>query len=525
MIDMIKNKLVWVIIGFGILLRLAQYLYNRSLWLDEAHTTMDILSPSFSDLFNPFYPNLNLPPLYGQTAPFGFFILEKLSVQIFGDSEYALRLFPLLFGIISLFLFYFVAKHYIKPKAVPIALALFAISDSLIYYSSEVNQYSSDIVITLLLFLMAIYIQSKKLTIQRIALFGVIGATVIWFSNPSVFILAGVGASLAIFSLVRKDWTRIGNLLVVYSLWILSFAVYYFIYLSNLANNKAVLNTWKGEGAFMPFPPTSPSDIWWFINTFFTIFANPTLTTFGSSSMLAIGGIASFAFLVGCISIFSKEREKFFILLSPAFFALLASGVYLYPFLQRTLLFLVPSLLLFVAEGTEEIRNRITNNNLSIIGIVFIGLLFSCPLLIASYHLIKPRTREEIKPVISYVKKHWQDGDVLYLHFGSEPAFKYYAKKYGFSEDDYIIGVYVGDKNNIWALSLDDLKDYTNDLDKLRGNKRVWILFSHALPLRNGINEVKFILYYLNSIGKRLDFFKATDSVVYLYDLSGKMEH
>lgn len=87
------QRLPWTIIGFGILVRLAQYLYNRSLWNDEAALALNIVNRSYFELLQP----LN----YDQGAPIGFLLVEKLAVQLFGDNEYALRLFPLLSAIIS----------------------------------------------------------------------------------------------------------------------------------------------------------------------------------------------------------------------------------------------------------------------------------------------------------------------------------------------------------------------------------------------------------------------------------------
>src|SRR5712692_1214244 len=120
---------LWIIICCGALLRLAQYLFNRSLWFDEALLAHNIINRSVSGLLKPLD--------YAVGAPLGFLMLEKLAVQMFGSSEYALRLVPLLAGILSLYLFYRVAKLCVTPKAVPIALGLFALSGYLIYYASE----------------------------------------------------------------------------------------------------------------------------------------------------------------------------------------------------------------------------------------------------------------------------------------------------------------------------------------------------------------------------------------------------
>jgi len=515
-----SDKLVWVIIAFGIVLRIAAYLYNRSLWIDEANITRSILG-SFSDIFNPSVTDPDYLGHWKSSSPLGFFIIEKFMVLQFGDTEYALRLFPLLCGIISLFLFYLVAKHYVKPKAVPIALALFAVSDTLIYYSSEVHSYSSEITIALLLLLVTAYIQSRNATLLRFVLFGITGGVVVWFSNSSIFILAGIGTSLLLFSLLRKEWTRTGRFSIAYLLWAVGFLSYYFIYVGNI-NKGPIVEQWKAENAFMPFPPLSPSDLAWYIDTFFSMFAKPTLTILQSASMMAVGGMAAFAFVIGCISVYSEKKEKFFILISPALFALLASGLHLYPFLERTLLFLAPSFMLFIAEGTGEIRDK-TKSSSPVIGIVFICLLLSYPLLSAGNHLVnKPIVREDVKPVLSHVRENWQEGDMVYLHYGSKPAFKYYATRYGFKENDYIVGAYAGDKNDFFNFSVDYLKKYTDDLDKLRGNKRVWILFAHIPPPRAGISDESFFVYYLNSMGTKLDYFKSTDSAVYLYNFSEK---
>ena len=484
-----SDKLPTIIICFGIILRSVQYLINRSLWMDESFLALNIIDRSFLELLEPLD--------YNQSCPVGFLMLEKVSAQAFDNSEYALRLFPLFFGIISLFLFYSLTKRLLEQEAVPIALGLFATSTPLIYYSSEVKQYSSDVSIAIILYLVTIEIQSKRLDARHIFLFGIIGAIAIWFSYPSTFILAGVGSSITLFCIARKEWTKIGRFSIAYSLWALSFVACYLVCLRNISNNDSLLNYWSGS--FMPFPPLSFRDARWFVDTFFRIFNNPV--------GLSLSGIAALTFLIGCAYMFSEKREMFFILISPAFFALLASSQHKYPFSGRLLLFIVPSLLIFIAEGAKQIRDK-TRHSLAIIGATLMVLLFFHPLFSASYHLIKPKKREEIKPVINHVYKHWEDGDILYLYYGAWPAFEYYSKINDFNKSNYIKGIYSrGNWNN-----------YLEDLNKLLNNKRVWILFSHVFTM-GGINEEKFFVWYLDSIGTRLDSFKRTGASVYLYDL------
>lgn len=486
-----SKEFLWIIIGLGVILRLVQYLYNRSLWLDESLLALNIVDRTFSELFNPLS--------YHQGAPIGFLMLEKISVTIFNDGEYALRLVPFLSGIASMFLFSGVAKRFVKPEAVPIALFIFAISEPLIYYSSEVKQYSSDVLIALLtLYFVIKYIQSEKLTLLRIFGFGIFGATVIWFSHPSLFMLAGVGGSLALFSFFRNEWDRIGRLSIVFTIWAFSLTMCYFVSLRGLSKSESLLNYWTG--GFMPLPPLSLGDIKWFFDTFFGIFNNPV--------GLSLSGIAALAFLVGSGSIISNKKERFYFLILPIFFVLLASGVHKYPFKGRLLLFIVPSLIIFIAEGAHQIGAK-TRQTAPVIGIAFICLLLLNPSLSAAKNLIKPRTVEEIKPVINYITENDQSGDVLYIYYNSIYAYKYYSKIYNFKNTPYILGV---NSRNNWD-------NYLIDLEKLRGNKRVWILFSHVCTWK-GVDEEKLFLNNLNSMGKKLDAFKSTGASVYLYDLS-----
>ncbi len=133
----------------------------------------------------------------------------------------------------------------------------------------------------------------------------------------------------------------------------------------------------------------------------------------------------------------------------------------------------------------------------------------SYPLLQAGYHLIKPRTREEVRSVLEYLKRLKKNSDVIYIYYGARAAFEYYSQKYGFNENSYIKGI--ASRNNLGG--------YIDDINKLCGTKRVWIVFSHIYR-RGGVDEEKFYLFYLDRIGKRLDCFRSVGASIYLYDLS-----
>jgi hypothetical protein len=66
--------------------------------------------------------------------------------------------------------------------------------------------------------------------------------------------------------------------------------------------------------------------------------------------------------------------------------------------------------------------------------------------------------------------------------------------------------------------SRDNWGNYAKDIDKLRGHKRVWLLFSHIYT-GGSVDEEQLFLYLLEGTGKRLDYFKSAGAAVYLYNL------
>lgn len=486
---------VGIIIGFGIMLRLIPYLHNRSLWLDEVWLALNILQKSFAQLVEP----LDLK----QMAPVGFLFIEKTLVLTFGDSEYALRFFPLLAGILSLFLFYGVARRILTRRGFVIGLGLFTISELLLRYSSELKQYSSDVTIALSIYLLGlICIEKESRFVFSLFLFSIAGAILIWLSHPAIFSLAGVGIALTLYCLKARKWQHVAWLSMPACFWLGSFALNYFITHLDLSQNLKMVKAWSGSTAFMPMVPFSVEGLMWYPKVFLNMFLYP--------GGLSFYGLAAFCFIVGWVSVFFEKRYACYVLTLPIFFTLLASGLHMYPFQGRLILFLVPAMMIFIGEGVDRIIT-VTRPTGQIVGVSLCVLLFLFPVYKAISNLLNPGRIgqiEEARPVMTYLSQNYQKGDKLYLYHSSEGAFKYYAKRVGLEKVQYQRGV--GTKKN-WD-------NYIHDLKGLRGNNRVWILFSHVHK-DSGIDEEKFFLFVLNSMGTQVESFKRTGASVYLYDL------
>ncbi|MCU0495104.1 MAG: glycosyltransferase family 39 protein, partial [Chloroflexaceae bacterium] len=325
--------LPWLLIGFGASIRVAQYLANRALWIDEAFLALNITRRPLDQL-------LFQPLDFAQAAPPGFLLLQWLAVQALGTSEFALRLVPLLASLAALPLFYMVARQLLPPVGMLVALALFALLEPLVYYASEVKQYSSDMALVLLIYVVVLGVQERGLNWRNGLALALVGALAMWCSHPVLFVLGGVGLSLALLALLARQWRQLAGLAAIGLAWAVSLAALYVISLQPIRANSVLNSFWNDR--FMPLPPRSMADILWFVDAFFQPFQNPA----GFQNHAA--GVAIACFLIGAGALALKRSPWLLFLVTPNLLALLASGLHLYPYAYRLLLFSVPAMLLLI---------------------------------------------------------------------------------------------------------------------------------------------------------------------------------
>ncbi len=138
--DMPRKLFSWALVLMlfvGVILRLRQYFAARSLWLDESMLALNIINRSYAELLEPLD--------YAQAAPLLFLWIEKSFMLLGGTGENVLRFFPPFSSLAAFFLFPLVARKYMSRRGTLFALAFFVLSSSLIYFSSELKQYASDV--------------------------------------------------------------------------------------------------------------------------------------------------------------------------------------------------------------------------------------------------------------------------------------------------------------------------------------------------------------------------------------------
>ncbi len=482
----------WGLVALGIVLRLRQYLANRSLWLDETMLALNIIHKDVWGLFG----KLD----YEQGAPLGFLLLEKLAATLLGDGERALRLLPLLAGCASLVLFYFLARQILHAPGLLTALALFALSPTLIYYSSEVKQYALDVFSTILLLYLFTRHSSLVTRNSSFILHHSAFLLVPWFSHPAIFVLAAIGLTL-LFQNRRSPLPT----LAMGAGWLVSFGALYLVSLRGLSENEFLRGYWQEYFRANP------------LDALLGLFANPGGLTAYAPALLAAMLVGAGMLLAGKTSLQlvrangflpSPQAERSLALLLVFLFAWAASWLELYPLAGRMALFLVPLIYIFLASAVDwfwslSLRPRALS---PLLALSLAGFLLYTPLLLSAERFISPKYPEHIRPAIAYLNAHHKPGDSIYVYYWALPAFRYYANP----KMDYVAG----------GLHADDPQALLAELDRLRGQPRVWILFSHVYE-RGEFNEKDWMLAYLNQIGERKRQFiePGTSVYLYLYDL------
>jgi hypothetical protein len=477
-------------IALGTVLRVVQYFRNRSLWYDEALLALNILHRPFMGLFDVLD--------YHQGAPIGFLLLEKLTTKILGKSEYALRCLPLLFGIGALFLLWRVAVLCLSPRAVPLAVALFAMNEPLIYYSSEVKQYSCDVAVTLFLLWAVLRLMHSKLPARSVIGFGLMGVVAIWFSHPASFLLAGSGAVLIVLACWRKHWASLFRIACVLAMWSISFALFYVASLRRLGADQVLTDFWRNY--FLPHPFWSVESVLWLVNRGLAVFGDPR-------QLAAVFGAA--VFVAGYGSWIIRKSDVAWLISGVCIMTLLASFLHKYPLADRLVLFAVPFSLLGVAEGTIWIADKLLHSARARVGLI--TLLMLQPVWSAACGLIAPVRPDDIRPAIQYILAHQMPEDAWYVYNSAQYQFRYYSDLYNLHIDNVHIGTNCGQ----------DVTCYRADLDSLQKPPRTWVLFSHII-VREGTDEEQILLSQINKIGVRLDGKRSPGARAYLYDLSGK---
>ena len=493
----------WSVIFIGIYLRMALFWRPRSLWGDEASLALNIVSKNFSELARLLD--------FEQAAPVGFLYIEKLFSITLGNHEYAMRMFPLVAGILGIYFIYRFAKLESDSFGL-LAVLMTAFSWWLIHYAAELKQYSSDGMITAFLVFLAGTFFSHKPTKRDVVLLSAGGAIAIWISHPSVFTLASIGLIIFIEKILDREYISWQWVFAIGLTWLFSFGLEYILSLQHIIADGYMLGYWKG--AFVPSPPWTNKD--WYGRTFLYFL---DMTYHRPDNVMAILTLLFLPF--GAVAAFIRNRKIALLLVLPFIVTYIASALHRYPLRGRFLLFLTPLAYLLWAEGLRGLHKLLSKLHKNIGAIVAIGITLWVAFQFFSISSTKTFNdrRTDVRPVFEHFAENKQPDDILYVFARTKSVFLYYAPIYQIDMEKVIIGEYGSGKREF-------IQNYQDDIASLAGENRVWVLLTEVADCPNCQPEdtQSFFLGFVEENGgvlidSAIDN-RSSGANIYLFDMS-----
>jgi hypothetical protein len=484
---MAMRRLLTALVLLGVALRAVAYFGNSSLWLDEILLSRNIIELPMREL-------LFAPLALDQVAPRGFLFVEKLAVIAFGPHELALRLFPFLCGLASVVLFRRLAERALTGAAVPVAVALFAIGVPFLKYGAEVKQYQIDATAAILLMLLALplidpdpartpALSPSKRSMRHRILVGLAGFVVVCFSQASVLVMGGIGAAMAGEWLLTRSRPIGQTLVTTIPLWAIASIAGIVMGLASMSpSTREFMDDFWAVG-FAPLSRVSALPGWYW-DRLASLFTEPVLLRYGWPAWFLTIAAA------GIVWLWRQRRSTLLIVAAPIAMTLIAATAHQYPFRQRLVFFLVPSVLLLIAAGAECLRVLLARVH-PVAGLVPLALCVG-PAVVAIVSTPPPYEIEQSRALLGHLQQHRKVGDTIFVYPLSRIGVLYYGKQFGVLPGDLVTAI----------CSRDDTRAYLRDVDQFRGRARVWVYTAAQRPFRVARSTVRA---YLQTIGVRRD--------------------
>jgi hypothetical protein len=502
----------WLLLVFitGAVLSSVQFFGHSSMWFDELTGALNVQQHTY-------YQLATQPLDYNQVAPVGFLLLEKLATSLFGENDFAFRFFPWIWSLVSLLFFLEIAKYFFKGPGLVAAFILFAGSVSHWFYAGEAKQYSGDITAALFLVWSALQLMKAKIKRSTLWLIAGLGFILIVSSLPAI-VIAPVVLSIIFVLLLKKDIPLSKKYFLIISIsWAIAcaWAVYYAKFVISAKVSGAMSAYWsegfaplEGFGNYFKWIYITLADELSYFLTFWMTDVIPQITIV--SKVLLLLSIPGIIFLA------KKYKAATLLLFSPLLVALLLATARILPFDNRVSIYATWPFIVSGIAGVAALENWLP---LLLRPAVSTALKFCVALPILLITIVLPSEHppfnaQSSQPVLQELKKQLQPGDILYVYFKARHAVHFYGPKEGITS--YVTGN-----------SYDSISSYLRELDKFKGNKRVWFFFSQWTERQTFPDSIK--AYLGNVIGKEISKIPDPDgnkedleTAAHLYDLTGK---
>jgi len=391
--------MIWLILLLGFILRLISL--NQSLWLDEAINTLAVKNYSLVDLVTQYARADFHPP--------GWFILLWFWTKRFGYSEIAVRIPPVIFGLLTIWTTYLIGKKLVSKRVGMVAALLISINPLHIYYSQEARMYAlATLAVTVNILLLLKLVKGEKLNL----IFLILGNIFVLLSDYIAYFI--FPAQLVFLLFYKKEFLKKWFIALF---WAFLLGVWWLpTFLGQLdvgSSASANLPTWKfvvGAFDFKTLPLTFVKFIIGRISlvdkTLYAVILIPVCSLF---AFLLYRGVKS-------INDFPKKLLIIWLIIPPLLATAISFALPVYNYFR--VLFVLPAFIILVSLGILSFRKW---QKLFLISIVLIELFCSM------VYLTNPSyQREDWKEMVNFLRD--KQALVLFESSGTLPPFDYYAK-------------------------------------------------------------------------------------------------
>ena len=303
----IYNVIFTFLIAIGIVIRTQFFIYNPSLFKDEANLARNLIETlNYLDFFSPLARLQVAPPMFMILSKFIYNFADITKITPY-QSDLLLRVVPFICGILTIPAEGYLVWKIFKNRFIT-ALGLGAISlyPLLITFSVNFKQYSMEALFTILIMIIALHITIDRDSLKKSMIKFALLATTPFFSMTSLYILPFVFIYLLI---TAKEKKQLKKFCYCSSIGIFIILIYYLIFLKGIiaAHYEPMLKFW-----------------YWSLH-------------FNSYSFLIFA-------LLGII--FSVNTKKIILYGCPIFLTLILILMHKYPCKDRLFIFIIPLIII-----------------------------------------------------------------------------------------------------------------------------------------------------------------------------------
>jgi hypothetical protein len=456
-------------LAIALVARRPAYLLSHSFWVDEGWVADSVRAP------------LHQLPLLTSSTPLGWTLLLRVVPPI-GGPQY-LRLLPLAFGVASVLPAWWLGRQLDQRSgcALPLHAMAAGLAAALVpagIARHDLKQYTAEAFMALVLLVAAAHLEAAW-SRGRLLLFAAACILAFPLSNTAPFVAAGLLGGLAVASLARRAWRRLGELAVAAVAVGLAYAAFY-TQVASSGDNAVVRAYWSAY-----YIPTDQGLL-------------GAARFVGERLQIALGGLGLGPWPVAAgllgLGLLALHRAGLLgvAVAAPLTTALLvvAGSLHRYPFLHpRTGLFVTTSWMVLAAVGLAWLALTATrawrpSAALAVVAVVALALALAPAVARAA---ARPLPDEDVHGIVGYLLAHRRPGDaVVVSHLDAYPFAWYWPDRPVFvptrapTAINYQVTYPPG---GVIVARWSDTAAVDQALGRLPpGTRRVWLVGAHLTP-------------------------------------------